>query len=188
MEAAEAQLDIDTSPIGLPRLGAHWPGQGGVFAGIGRGQDGAPDYALILATVPTSIFKDVEWGKYGQDVPGAKSRHDSHGNTQAMADAGSKLAKLILALDIDGHTDFVLPSKADMDLLVANVPELFEEEWHWTSTQYSAHVAFVQCFQLGGSSWLSKGNELQARAVRRIPLGRLATWPLEGSGLFGGRA
>lgn len=184
MEAAEIELDLNTSPT-LPRLGTAWPGQGGVFAGIGRGHDGAPDYALILATDPASIFKDVAWGKTGQDVPGAKSRHDSHGNTQAMADAGCKLAKLILALDIEGHTDFVLPSKADMDLLTANVPELFEEDWHWTSTQLSAHGAFVQDFQDGDSGWCYEGTEHQARAVRRIPLGRLAALPLADLGVVG---
>lgn len=35
--------------LALPRLGAHWPGQGGLFAGLCRGEDGQPDYALICA-------------------------------------------------------------------------------------------------------------------------------------------
>ena len=32
----------------LPRIGQEWPGSGGIFAGLVRGQDGASDYLLIL--------------------------------------------------------------------------------------------------------------------------------------------
>jgi len=31
-----------------PKIGADWPAQNGIYAGIARGQDGAPDYHLVL--------------------------------------------------------------------------------------------------------------------------------------------
>lgn len=33
--------------IYVPRIGAIWPGQGGIFTGLARGRDGRPDYLLI---------------------------------------------------------------------------------------------------------------------------------------------
>ncbi len=157
--------------ISLPPVGTHWLEQGGVFAGIGRGQDGAPDYALIVAVDPRGRFEDREWGSYRQDVAGAGSLHDGPGNTRAMAEAGSALAKDILSLDVGGHTDWHLPSQGDMHLACANVRDQFEKgDWYWTSTQYSPRIAWVQVFEYGDSRIYDKGNEFRAVAVRRFVL------------------
>jgi hypothetical protein len=157
--------------VGLPAIGTHWIEQGGIFAGIGRGQDGAPDYALIIAADPRGRFEDREWGKYGQDVVSAGSLHAGPGNTKAMAEAGSALAKDILALDIGGHTDWYLPSQADMHLACANVRDQFEKgDWYWTSTQCSPYDAWVQDVEDGRSTIDLKDNEFRAVAVRRFVL------------------
>ncbi len=39
-DASLAQVD------GIPAIGAEWPGQGGIYAGLMRGHDGHPDYHL----------------------------------------------------------------------------------------------------------------------------------------------
>jgi len=157
--------------LSVPAIGTHWFEQGGIFAGIGRGQAGAPDYALIVPVDPRGHFEDREWGQYGLDVPGAASAHDGPANTQAMAAAGSQLAQDCLALDIGGHADWCLASHADLDLARANVPELFVKgDWYWTSTQYSPYGAWVQDFESGTSNIGDKANEFRAVAVRRLVL------------------
>lgn len=46
--------------------------------------------------------------------------------------------------------------------------EAFEPAWHWSSTQYSAHYAFVQHFGDGIQDGYAKDDDLFARAVRRL--------------------
>lgn len=56
------------------------------------------------------------WLPAPQLLTGAASCHDSMGNTQAMADADSPLAKWALALDINGHTDWCIPARDVLEL------------------------------------------------------------------------
>lgn len=153
-----------------PRVGEHWSGQGGIYAGIVRGRDGAPDYHLVLATAPESIFTKRAIGTYGTDVTGAASEHDGLANTLAYAAAGSDLCREILALEIDGHKDFYLPSRVEARLLWCNLPEQFEKEWYLTSTQYSSGNAWFQFFYDGNQISGDKKVEARARAVRRLML------------------
>lgn len=47
LQHIRGQAAANTSS-GTPRIGEPWPGQGGIYAGIMRGRDGAPDYHLIV--------------------------------------------------------------------------------------------------------------------------------------------
>jgi hypothetical protein len=152
-----------------PAIGAVWPIQGGVYAGIVRGEAGQPDAHLIIATDPRAEFKDVQWGKYGQDVPAA-AKFDGLANTRAMAEAGSQIARDVLALDIDGHTDWHIGSQAQAHVAFANCADLFEKDWYWTSTQDSRSNAFVQVCEDGDSYWSGKDGDCRVRAFRVIPL------------------
>jgi hypothetical protein len=153
----------------LPRIGAEFPGQGGIYAGVMRGENGCPDYALIVPTDSASMFKDVVWGEYGKRIEGADSNRDGLLNTQAMAEGGSELARNILALQIDGHYDFYLPARHELRLCYLQAPELFEtDDWYWTSTQYSPISAWGQYFGGGGQYGDVKTSKLRARAVRRL--------------------
>lgn len=163
-----------TAPLTPPAPGLYWPGQGGVYAGICRGEDGQPPRHIIVATAPEASFRGI-WGEYGQDVPGAKHRFDGRANTAAMAAAGSAIAQRVLALQIDGHQDLYIGSQAEMTLASANAPELFEPGYHWSSTQGSRHDAFVQDFENGGSGWSGKDGERRVRAFRGLPLEPLNT-------------
>ncbi|MNZ77526.1 hypothetical protein D3C78_960700 [compost metagenome] len=42
-------------------------------------------------------------------------------NTIAMADAGSEMARWALNLNIDGHTDWYIPSRDELELLYRNL-------------------------------------------------------------------
>jgi hypothetical protein len=160
-----------TTTTPTPRIGQPWPDQGGIYAGIMAGRDGQPDYHLILAPAEAGAFKDVEWGPYGKSIDGAASYFDGVANTAAMAAADLDLAKRILALQIDGHADYHLPSQAEAHLLAANLKDQFEQDdFYWTSTQYSAYGAWTQDFRDGYQFILTKGYPGRARAVRRLIL------------------
>ncbi|MFC5524040.1 hypothetical protein [Polaromonas jejuensis] len=166
-----ASATAGTTP---PAPGQYWPGQGGVYVGICRGEDGQPPRHIVVATAPEASFTGA-WGEYGKDVPGAKHRFEGRTNTVAMAAAGSEIAQRVLALQIDGHQDFHIGSQAEMALASANAPELFEPGYHWSSTQVSRNGAFVQGFEFGSSFWDGKDGEHRVRAFRGLPLESLNT-------------
>ena len=123
-----------------PRIGAEWPGQGGIYAGIMRGRDGAPDYHLIVGP---QFDGELKW-------PAAM--------------------EWATVLKLHGFNDFTLPFRAEQSLLFANVPELFEKSGYWSREQRAelAGYAWVQGFSDGGQSNGRKGYEWRARAVRRL--------------------
>ena len=139
-----------------------WQGQGGTYIGIKATPDGKAFY--VVAAIGTHELEDQQWGEYGKRIEGADSYHDGRANTEAMAAAGSTLAQKILALDIDGHTDWALPSQADGHLLAANAKHLMQQdECYWLSTQYSARNAWSQHF--GNGSQYAYGKDCEFRAV-----------------------
>lgn len=155
----------------LPRFGEPVPGEGGHLCGIMRGHivgdAREPDYALISAPVPAII---LPWGEYGKDVPGATSLTDGLRNTAAMLAANCPPAQHIAKLVVDGHNDYYLGARAEFWAARANVPELFDKAFHWTSTQLSRNLAFIQDFEDGYSYWYTKDYSCRVRAFRRIPL------------------
>ncbi len=156
----------------LPTFGEIVPGEGGRLGAIMRGHviNGVrePDYALIVPDLPSAT---LQWGTRGVEIEGAKSLTDGLRNTAQMLAAGCPPALHTAGLATsEGHTDLYLPARGELWALRANVPELFEKEWHWSSTQLGRLIAFAQDFEDGYSSWGSKDYELRVRAVRRIPL------------------
>jgi hypothetical protein len=73
---------------------------------------------------------------------------------------------------VDGHSDFTLPTRTELHLMIANAKELFKPEWHWSSEQYAPNgdSAWAQSFGGGFQGDSRKDNEFLARAVRRVPL------------------
>ena len=151
----------------VPRIGASWNGEGGIYAGVIRGE--TEDYHLVVGAISPD---KLEWGAYGTDVPGTVSEHDGRSNTLALieSDNDHPAAKWARANTADGHSDFYLPARRELSLLYANVPELFEKVWHWSSTQYSAHSAWYQYFVDGDQYGTAKGYVARAVAVRRLVL------------------
>lgn len=158
----------------LPTFGALVPGAGGVLGAIMRGEliAGArePDYAVIVPTHKSALFAPMAWGQNGVDVPGAMSLTDGWRNTAAMLQAKCPPAVKARALTIDGLADWYVPSRAEMWALRANVPELFEKDWYWTSTQDGSYDAVAQHFAYGGSYWGGKDGRFRFRPVRKIHL------------------
>lgn len=165
-----AATDGPIAAPALPRVGMYWPEQKGRFLGVMPGQDGRPDYALILPRIPAADLGKRPWGERGKAIDGANSDFDGTHNTQAMAEAGNALAKEILALEADGFNDYFLMSRNELRLAYIAAADAFDkDEWHWSSTQSSSRHAWFQNFNDGYQDDDSlKGTELQVRLARRL--------------------
>lgn len=129
-----------------PRIGEEWEEQGGVYAGVARGKNGAPDYYLILATHCDA--ESVKW------------------------DEAKTWAENVSSGD-EGLHDYTLPARHEQALLFANVPEHFQKEYYWSSEQHasSSYYAWFQTFVNGDQpDDLLKGYSYRARAVRRLDI------------------
>ncbi len=154
-----------------PAIGTFWAGQGGVYAGVMRGDDGQPDYHLIVPTDAAVLRKKLAYGGYEVDEQEASSRRDGLANTLHLVEGSGEshpAAQWCEELVIDGHSDLYLPAISELALCMANVPELFEKEWHWSSTQRSANYAFSMSFAGGSQDGNDKYGELRVRPVRRL--------------------
>lgn len=152
----------------IPAIGEFWPGEGGVNAGLMRGENGQPDYYLIVPTADLGKTKKC-WGGYEHKEPNANSEFDGLANTQALcnSDIEHPAAEWAASLQINNHNDFYLPARRELSLCYANVPELFEKIWHLSSTQYSAGYAWIQNFADGSQGDDGKATEYAVQAVRR---------------------
>jgi hypothetical protein len=160
-------------PIEPPRIGTMWAAQGGVYAGVMRGEDGAPDYHLIVPTDAAAYTKEIAWGAAGVDEPGATSEYDGFANTVALmqSERSHPAAEWAADLEIGERCDFYLPSRRELRLMWTNVPELFETgDWYWSSTQYAGlpFNAWFQIFDDGFQYGFIKSYAGRARAVRRL--------------------
>ena len=136
--ASEAPAGAEASTP--PKIGEAWPGMGGIYAGITRGEDGEPDQHLVL--------------------------HVAEPTGRLAWQAGLDWAT---SLEVEGHTDFHVPTRFESALLYANLRELFDTSaWYWTSTQYSDDTAWRQYFDAGSQTNYGKKYEARVRAVRRF--------------------
>ena len=110
----------------LPTI-AGTPFAGGFYAG--RFQLDGAEHALIVAPKAHGEHGASAWGEYGQDIEGAHSYNDGRANTEAMAAAGSALGQWALQLDIEGHTDWYLPSRDELELCYRNLKPTEDENW-----------------------------------------------------------
>jgi hypothetical protein len=107
----------------LPAIGTSMPG--GFFAGAIH-IDGQR-FAVIVAKKVHEL--NGAWLEDESDVPGAKSYNDGPANTQAMAAAGSDLAKQVLALEIDGLKDFYIASQDEKELCYRAFKPTTQKNW-----------------------------------------------------------
>ncbi len=164
---ATATLESTVLP---PAIGQVWHGQGGIYAGLMRGENGLPDYHLIVPDAEHAEAEEITWGAAGQTEASACSEYDGAANTAALiaSEHDHPAAQWAAGLELDGHKDFYLPARRELRLCWTNVPELFASAWYWSSTQCSPNLAWLQTFSDGVQSSGLKGNELRARAVRRV--------------------
>ncbi|MFT4171785.1 MAG: DUF1566 domain-containing protein [Rhodocyclaceae bacterium] len=87
---------------------------GGFYAGLIKSDDQV--FAIIAAPKAQGDIR-AAWGRYGEEVTGAISYHDGMANTVAMAEAGSPIATQARAAQINGFTDWHVPSRDELETL-----------------------------------------------------------------------
>lgn len=143
-----------------PAIGQHWAEANGIYAGPVVSPDGR--VAGLAWANDLAFLGNMPWGEYGQGVEGADSLADGLANTQAMAAAGSALAKAVL-----GNGAYI-PSRIEALQLFAALKDQLAGGAAWTSTQFSANYAWYQYFLNGYQDTYSKDCELRAVPVRRL--------------------
>ncbi len=108
------------------------------YAGLVIGKDGEPSHHLVL--LPGELEK-ATWES-------AKEWADKQGGEFAAS----------------------LPNRREQALLYANLKEHFADAWYWSCEPYAsdAGYAWFQDFGNGNQSYGHQGNQLRARAVRRL--------------------
>ena len=99
---------------------------GGGFA-VGLIQFAGQQYLLIDSGRAGELTG--KYGAYGKDVEGARSCFDGYSNTLALAESGSDLAQKILALSINGETDWYWPSRDELELMYRTFKPTDEENY-----------------------------------------------------------
>jgi hypothetical protein len=134
--------------------------EGGFYGGKIRINDAL--FAVCWAPKAQGDIKGAWLDSY-TDVPGARSYFDSAANTQAMADAGSPIAKQIQALEIDGITGWSIPARDVLELAYRHLKPTTEDNYVHRSgdnpssvpagypyTEDSPAKTTVEAFQEGG--------------------------------------
>lgn len=166
-------VEIPTA-LGAPFAGGFYMGR--VFVGIAA-------FALVVAPKSEGEHEATQWHDSEDEVAGARSYFDGLANTNAMAEAGSELAKWARGLRIADHEDWHLPSRQDLLVINGNEAdageafqedgaEAFEREWYWSSTQDASDpaTAWYQSFSYGSQDDCWKTTTTRARAVRRVAI------------------
>ena len=150
----------------IPALGEYWPGQGGFNGGLLAARGDVPAHYLIVAKEDIGAH---EWGGRGKES-GATSKTDGLANSEALqSEGGHPAIEAVAAYTAEGHTDFYLPACAELYQCWVSVPELFAKDtWYWSSSQRSAHGAFLMYFGGGTQGYSGKDLELRVRPVRRL--------------------
>lgn len=149
----------------LPAIGTHLPAQGGTLGAILARPDGST-YGLIVCDAEHAFR--APWGP-SKTIKGATGI-DGMAATRAMAKAGSKAAKRVLELRAGGHADWHIPTRLELLALYLHAPQTMEQTWHWSCTQASSGLAWIQLFNLGSQSSYYVSAEGAVRAVRSFEL------------------
>lgn len=100
---------------------------GGFVTGVTRDPVTGQRFLNITAGAAHELVG--KWGEYGEKIEGSDSFTDSLANTQAMAAAGSELAAKVLALSIEGFTDWAIPARDVQELQYRHFKPTTEENW-----------------------------------------------------------
>jgi hypothetical protein len=160
---------VDSPAIVIPEV-AGTPFGGGRY--VARYFIGARPFVLIVSPKDEGEIASTKWGSTKKNIAGADSYSDGLANTIAMAEAGSELGKWACGLRIDGHDDWHVPSRLQALILFGEVPDQFERDWYWTSSQVkgNAQYAWFQYVVSGHQHDGRKSYALRARAVRRVAI------------------
>lgn len=119
----------------------------------------------------------VPWGCYGTAITGADGTAVGTGNQNTTdivtgcTEAGIA-AKICYELDLNGYSDWFLPSKDELNLMYVHLKTQglgsFLDDYYWSSSEYNADMAWDQSFWLGWQLYHEKyyTGYYYVRAVR----------------------
>lgn len=141
MQAPKLAAPADATQTTPPRIGAEWPGQGGIYAGIMRGRDGGPDYHLIVGpALGTLTWEKSKAAAADVEVDGHKDFTLPFRKEQSL-----QFANVSELFERDWH-------------------------WSGESHASDSVFAWFQYFDDGSQDYGYVYDELCARAVRRLPI------------------
>lgn len=111
----------------IPAIGQAYGG--GFVTGITHDPDTGERHLWITAGATHEL--EGRWGEFGEKIQGADSHTNSRANTEAMAAAGSELAKHVLALEIGGYTDWAIPARDVQELQYRHFKPTTEANYCW---------------------------------------------------------
>jgi hypothetical protein len=154
------------------KVGDRGPGGGIVFFDRGVFVDGW----RYLEAAPNDIGP-AQWGTAWQEVSGTSTETGKgKANTQAIINRlgqlgeTGKAAQLCEALNINGHSDWFLPSKDELNLMYVNLKQKglgdFQNAYYWSSSQGDVYHVRIQLFDNGLQASSPKNYSNSVRAVR----------------------
>ena len=163
---------VPTESSGTYNVGDTGPAGGIVFFDKGSFGDGW----RYLEVAPVWVDTTAEWGSRGRDLPGTSTAVGSgRRNTQLIVEQliqrgeTQRAAQICANLDINGFSDWFLPSRDELNLLYQNrelVGNLHRARY-WSSSQHSRTSALAQNFDnRGRQSDHNKFDNYRVRAVR----------------------
>jgi hypothetical protein len=169
----DAIIRQSQTSIQPPRIGEFWEGQGGIYAGVMRGESGLLDYHLIVPTDVTASIKNIMWAENDNFQLGVLSEVDGLANTLVLCASTSHhpAAQWAQTLAIEGHHDFYLPARYELLLVHINLSKILRlHNCHWSSTLDAGNpgCAWAQDFNYGDQYTNHMSSKYQARAVRRV--------------------
>ncbi|CUJ54459.1 DUF1566 domain-containing protein [Achromobacter sp. 2789STDY5608628] len=152
-------------PVHQAKIGQYLPGRGGIYAGDILGDDGVV-YGLVVAS--EDLDGTYTWGP--DDGERTASTWDGLVNTNDLLrhDSAHPAARAAKAYSADGHADFYLPAKRELQIIAANLPHLFQPKPYWTSTPHGSFGAWAVGFETGGVYFWRRDDEFRVRPVRRF--------------------
>lgn len=132
--------------------------------------DATGEHGLIAATADQ---KKSKWynGSYVETTATGVAVGTGQANTTAIVAAqgpGDYAANVCDQLELNGFSDWFLPSKAELSLLRTQKTKVggFANPFYWSSTEESSHYAWAQNFNNGRQDYGNKNSTPSIRAIR----------------------
>ena len=124
-----------------------------------------------LIAAPSDQSTGIEWGCYATTVGGTSIALGTGATNTAIVSAAcgtGTAARLCADLVLNGYSDWYLPSREELIKLYINRISIggFSTGYYWSSSEYSAYMAWLNAFYVGSSTSGGKYSPNYVRAVR----------------------